>query len=81
MVTYYERQAKNPTQKTLEKLGEIFDVSPAELLGEVPEVKNGKPGPMSKLERLTAQLAELPKSKQKVVIDMLEGYLKQVNSS
>ena len=80
-VTYYEREATNPTQKTLEKLGEILDVTPSELMGEVSNSKNGKPGPASKLEKLTAQLAKLPKSKQKVVIDMLEGYLKQINSS
>lgn len=77
MVAYFEREATNPTQKTLQKLSEVFDVSPAELLGQAEEQKSSKPGPTSKLERLTSELSQLPRSKQKVVVDMLEGFLKQ----
>jgi len=80
-VTYFEREATNPTHKTLERLADIFGVSPGELLGDGEEGRNGKPGPASKLERLTARLSELPRSKQKVVVDMLEGFLKQTNST
>lgn len=77
MVTYFEREATNPTRKTLERVAEVLDVPSSELLGQVEQSKNGKPGPPSKLEKLTSQLARLPRSKQKVVVDMLEGYLKQ----
>ncbi len=80
MIAYFEREATNPTQKTLNKLSEVFDVSPAELLGQQDEQKTSKPGPASKLERLTAELAQLPRSKQKVVVDMLEGFLKQTKA-
>ena len=80
MVAYFEREATNPTQKTLKKLSEVFEISPAELLGQQDEQKVSKPGPASKLERLTAELAQLPRSKQKVVVDMLEGFLKQTKA-
>lgn len=80
MAAYFEREATNPTQKTLQKLSEVFAVSPAELLGQGEEVKINKPGPASKLERLTAELSQLPRNKQKVVVDMLEGFLKQTNA-
>jgi transcriptional regulator with XRE-family HTH domain len=80
MVTYFEREATNPTQKTLGRLAEVLGVAPSELLGQMEHSKNGKPGPPSRLEKLTSQLAQLPRSKQKVVVDMLEGYLKQTAS-
>lgn len=80
MVAYFEREATNPTQKTLVKLSEVFEVSTAELLGQKEESKNSKPGPTSKLEKLTSELAQLPRSKQKVVVDMLEGFLKQTKT-
>lgn len=79
MVTYYEREADNPTQKTLERIAEVFDVSSAELLGAAPTT-NGKPGPLSKLELLTQRLARLPRSKQRVVVEMLEGFLQRADA-
>ena len=79
MVTYFEREASNPTHKTLERIAEVFGISAAEVLGQNDGGKNGKPGPASRMEQLTARLAALPKSKQKVVADMLEGYLNQTS--
>jgi hypothetical protein len=38
-----------------------------------------KRGPKSRLEKLTDKLSHLPKSKQKVVIDMLEGFLEKTS--
>jgi transcriptional regulator with XRE-family HTH domain len=80
MVAYFEREATNPTQKTLEKLSEVFGVSAAELLGQEEGQKSRRPGPASKLEKLTAELSQLPRNKQKVVVDMLEGFLKQTGT-
>lgn len=80
MVAYFEREATNPTQKTLHKLSEVFEISPAEFLAQEQEHKNSKPGPASKLERLVAELSQLPRGKQKMIVDMLEGFLKQTRA-
>jgi hypothetical protein len=57
-----------------------FDSS-IELMGQVNGAKNGhKPGPPSRLQQLSQRLAALPRSKQKVVVQMLEGFLQQAGS-
>lgn len=77
MVTYYEREAQNPTHKTIAQFAQVFDVSPAELMGQANGAKRAKarPGPPSRLLQLTERLSSLPRQKQKVVIEMLEGFL------
>ena len=79
MVTYLERRAKNPTAKTIEQIAQVFGVPINALLGSAKIVSNGahKPGPPSRLEELTEQLAQLPRSKQKTVVEMLEGFLQK----
>ncbi len=78
MVDYYERRAANPTAKTIQKISEALDVSISDLAVQKDDKKN-KPGPKSKLEKLTDRLSSLPKSKQKVVVDMLEGFLEKTS--
>jgi transcriptional regulator with XRE-family HTH domain len=77
MVTYYEREAQNPTHKTIVQFAQVFDVSPAELMGKANGAKRAKakPGPPSRLLQLTERLSSLPRQKQKVVIEMLESFL------
>jgi transcriptional regulator with XRE-family HTH domain len=78
MVTYLERQAKNPTVKTMEQIASVFGIPASELLGSVKVSKRArKPGPPSRLQELTEQLAQLPRSKQKIVVEMLEGFLQK----
>ena len=82
MVAYYESCAKNPTVDFVEKVAALFDVPAADLLGGT----NGgapkkKPGPASRLAQLTEELSKLPKSKQRVVVEMLEGFLNQASKS
>jgi transcriptional regulator with XRE-family HTH domain len=78
MVTYYEREAENPTRKTIEKIADVFGVDPVEFLGEANTSKNAhKPGPASRLQQLTQRLGTLPRNKQKVVVEMLEGFLQK----
>ena len=75
-VTYYEREAANPTARTIERFAEAFGVPVTELIEAAHgERKLAKPGPVSKIELLAERLAKLPRAKQKAVIDMLEGYL------
>ena len=79
-LVYYERQAKNPTATFLEKVAKVFNVSIDELLGHKVATEH-KPGPPSRLEQLTQQLATLPRQKQKAVVEILEGYLKAASPS
>jgi transcriptional regulator with XRE-family HTH domain len=81
MVTYYEREAQNPTHKTIEQFAKVFGVSPAEFLGQANGTKRTrKPGPPSRLLQLIDRLSNLPRQKQKVVIEMLEGFLHKTGS-
>ena len=81
MVTYLERQAKNPTAKTIEQIAQVFGVPVNALLGPAKMISNGahKPGPPSRLEELTGRLAQLPRGKQKTVVEMLEGFLQKTH--
>jgi transcriptional regulator with XRE-family HTH domain len=77
-ITYYERLAGNPTAKTIERLAQVFGVSYAELLGDPNGQKQTrKSGPPSRLQQLTGEVSELPRNKQKFVIEFLEGYLQR----
>jgi len=47
------------------------------LLGNQPKKIGGKRGPASKLQQQIGRLNELPKSKQKFVIEMIDTVLQQ----
>jgi transcriptional regulator with XRE-family HTH domain len=79
MVDYYERRAVNPSADFVRRAAALFKVSTDELLGNVNGHAPRKPGPPSQLEQLTARLAKLPRAKQKVVTQMLEGVLAQAS--
>jgi transcriptional regulator with XRE-family HTH domain len=75
-ITYYEREASNPTTKTVEQIAEVFGVAPADLIaGQNARPQKRKSGPPSRLEQIFDRISELPRSKQQVVADMLEGFL------
>ena len=73
LVGHYERRSQNPNLEFVIKVAELFDVSVDEFLGfkTAPE----KTGPPPRVKKLTKRLAELPKTKQGVVLEMLESYL------
>ena len=76
MIAYYESSAKNPTIEVIEHAAETLGVSISFLVDEHSPTKRG---PKSKLEKLTDKLSSLPKNKQKVVVDMLEGFLEKTS--
>ena len=81
MVAYYESSAKNPTIEIIENAAKALNVNVAELLpGGTSTTQSHKPGPKSRIEQLLNQLNSLPKSKQKTVIEMLEGFLEKTAS-
>ena len=70
-ITDYERRTPNPSLKLVQKLAAFFDVSVAELLGEGTTEKVRKP---TQLERAFDSVKALPRSKQKVIVEIIESF-------
>jgi transcriptional regulator with XRE-family HTH domain len=80
MIDYYERRAKNPTAGFIRKAAAALNVSVDRLLGH--EVKNGrKHGPPSQLEERLTAVRQLPRDKQKVVLQFLDAFLRDTKTS
>jgi transcriptional regulator with XRE-family HTH domain len=79
LVAYYERAARNPSLEVVQKIADFFGVSVGELLNDTTRTAR-KPGPPSQFEQFAERLDRLPRSHQKAVAIMLEGYLKQLAS-
>lgn len=78
MVAYYERRAENPTAEFILKVAEVFGVSVEDLLGSGgPPAARRKPGPASKLERQIDEVKKLPRTKQRVVVELLDAFLQR----
>lgn len=60
----------------LPQIAQMFGVTSDDLLGRKMAAA-GKRGPASKLQQQIERLSQLPKAKQKVVIEMLDGVLSQ----
>jgi len=76
MLNYYERRAKNPSADFIAKASAFFGVTADELLA-LDNKTTRKPGPPSQFARLAERLDQLPRAKQKFVVEMLEGLLRQ----
>lgn len=74
VLTYYERQARNPTADFVAKVAKLFNVSVDELLGHVVKPER-KPGPPSQVEQRLSAVRKLPREKQKVVLQLLDSFL------
>ena len=78
-IAYYERKAENPSLDFIERCAQALQVSASDFIGDQNN-KPAKPGPPAKLEQLTRRLATLPRGKQQVVIEMLEGFLQKTGT-
>jgi transcriptional regulator with XRE-family HTH domain len=76
LVTYYERVAKNPSLELVKKVADFFGVTVGEMLNDTTRTAK-KPGPPSQFVKLAERLEQLPRAKQKLVAEMLEGVLRQ----
>ena len=74
---HYEVGRARMPVSLLPELARFFGVGVDDLLG----LRNGtgKRGPAPKLQQQIERLGQLPKSKQRVVMEMLEGVLSQAN--
>ena len=74
----YECARARPPVSLLPELAERFGISVDELLG-VHKNGSAKRGPTPQLQQKIERLSRLPKAKQKVVIEMLDGVLAQTS--
>ncbi len=74
-IAYYERASQNPSMEAVEKIAAFFGVSVGELFNDAARTAK-KPGPPSQFAQIADRLDKLPRAKQKVVAEMLEGFLK-----
>ena len=60
----------------------MLGVNSDELMGsKAAKSRSSKPGPASRWQQLMLRLAELPRSQQQVVAQMLEGFLQQTGKT
>ncbi len=79
-LAHYEVARLRVPASMLPTLGEIFKVPVDVLLGQpAASSRGGKRGPASRLQRSIERISELPKPKQKFVMEMLETVLAQAN--
>jgi len=81
-VTYYEREVSSPNMRTLERVAQALGVDPSELLDATAEKRAArKPGPASQLEQRIAALRELPRERQKVVLQVIDTFLRDAQKA
>ena len=78
MLNYYERRATNPSADFIGKAAAFFGASADDLLALNTKTPR-KPGPPSQFVKLAERLEQLPRAKQKLVAEMLEGVLRQAS--
>lgn len=76
-VNAYELGHRRMGISALPRLARLLGVSIEELIGE--PAKPGKRGPAPLLQQKIERLARLPKAKQKIVMEMLDGVLAQAS--
>ncbi len=75
MLAYYERRAKNPTAAFLKKAAAVLDVSLDELLEQGASTRK-KTGPPSQLEQRLIAIRRLSRQRQKILIEVLDTFLR-----
>jgi len=76
-ITYYEREATNPTAKTVERLAEVFGITPAELMKDLKPPGKTKTGPPSRLENILIRFPPFPVPNKKSWLTCWKGFSKK----
>jgi transcriptional regulator with XRE-family HTH domain len=80
MLAYYERKATNPTAEFVKKAAEVLNTSVDELLDHAAKPRR-KSGPPSQLEQRLQAIRQLPREKQKLVLQFLDSFLRDAQQS
>lgn len=78
-MAHYEVGRLRVSVVTLPALANALGATIEELLSEDTQNTKGKRGPTSKLQQQLEQISQLPKTKQRFVIDMLDTVLQQAS--
>jgi len=76
-LAHYEVGRLRVAASMLPALAKALDVSVEALIGEQTAATQSKRGPMSKLQRQVEQVSQLPRAKQKFVMEMLDTVIQQ----
>ena len=79
MLAYYERKATNPTAEFVKKAAEVLNTSADDLLDREAKPLR-KSGPPSQLEQRLQAIRQLPREKQKLVLQFLDSFLRDVQN-
>ena len=79
VITYWERRPVALKPEQLSDLADALEVSSDFLLGREELLK--KSSPKSKAQIVFEQVSQLPRGKQKIVLEMLEGFLEKTKVS
>lgn len=74
---HYEVGNVRVPASTLPLLGQLLGLTPNELLGHGESPRKAKPGPMSKLDQQIERIRQLPRTKQRFVMQMLDAVIAQ----
>jgi transcriptional regulator with XRE-family HTH domain len=80
-LTHYERKAENPGAEFVSKAAKLFNVTADTLLGVAVAPPRVKPGPPSQIEERLRAIRDLPREKQKVVLQLLDSFLQTSGNS
>ena len=75
-ICYYELNAKNPSISLISMFSKFFNKEPQYFLLEEDNKLPKKAGPKSQLEIIFEKSKILPKKKQKVIVNTIEGLIK-----
>jgi len=78
-INSYEVGRRRVPTSALPILAKLLSISIDELLGEPSKNSTGKRGPASKLQRQIERVSNLPRAKQKFVIEMIDTVLQQAS--
>ena len=78
-LAHYEVGRLRVAVAMLPTLAKALSIPIEELLGEEGQVSKGKRGPAPKLQQQLEQISQLPKAKQRFVMDMLDTVLQQAS--
>ena len=75
---HYEMGNVRFPASTLPILSKVLGLAPEELMGQDAKPK-GKPGPTSYLQKQLEQISQLPRTKQRLVMQMLDAVIAQAS--
>lgn len=82
LVAHYEAGRRKVPASSFKTIGEVLGLTLHEIMGEEPPKETAqKRGPPSKLQKQMKQVAKLPRAKQQVVMEVVEGLLQRYQTS